>query len=246
MSDYMENYYELLGVDPKASTEEIHRAYLALAKKYHPDTTSLPRAEAEKKMALLQEAYSELANPYQRETYDFLLEVGDPFENEVFLDIEEEYCVNAYAEDLHNHAAWLLKVFADNFQFEAGNEESNQSSLKNFFGMFLREEDKFIEYIEKSSHKRMEYLKPAFWVYYQFGIAYTYTHDKKQAIPFLERALTLIDPDDADGEKVRRLLAQVKDPNFKGLPDEPKRKPWLSRVVAFAVICLIIASCASK
>ena len=97
MSDYMENYYELLGVDPKASTEEIHRAYLALAKKYHPDTTSLPRAEAEKKMALLQEAYSELANPYQRETYDYLLEVGDPFENEVFLDNEEEYCVNAYA-----------------------------------------------------------------------------------------------------------------------------------------------------
>ena len=28
MDDYMENYYELLGVDPKASTEEIHRAFL--------------------------------------------------------------------------------------------------------------------------------------------------------------------------------------------------------------------------
>ena len=244
MSDYMDNYYEILGVDPKASTEEIHRAYLALAKKYHPDTTSLPRAEAEKKMALLQEAYSKLANPYQRETYDFLLEVGDPFEDEEFLKEVEEDRVTDYADKLYNHCSWLLKVFADNFKFKPGYEELNQSSLESFFGQFLREEDKFTEYIEKSSYKRMKYLKPAFWVYYQFGIAYTYTHDKKQAIPFLERALTLIDSDDADGEKVRNLLTRVKDPNFKGLPpDPPAYKKWIPRVVIFVIICLVIASC---
>ncbi|OBZ32228.1 hypothetical protein A0U42_11355 [Megasphaera sp. DISK 18] len=242
----MVDYYKLLGVAPDASREEITQAYLTLAKKYHPDTTTLPRAKAEKKMALLQKAHGVLANPYEREQYDFLLSVEDPFESEAFLDMAERDYIPYCANRLMQHAAWLLKVFADNFHFEAGYEESNQSSLEGFFGMFLREEDEFIDFLEKSPYKSAKDLKPAFWVYYQFGIAYTYTHDKQQAIPFLERALTFVPDDDADRAKVQKLLTRVKDPNFKGLPDEPKRKPWLPRVIAFVIIGLIIASCASK
>lgn len=88
-------------------------------------------------MALLQEAYSELANPYKRETYDFLLEVGDPFEDEEFLKEVEEDRVTDYADKLYNHCSWLLKVFADNFKFKPGYEESNQSSLENFLASFF-------------------------------------------------------------------------------------------------------------
>lgn len=66
----MEDYYAILEVHPKASPEVIKKAYLVLSKKYHPDTTSLPRDEAEKQMALLNKAYYVLSDPDKRMEYD--------------------------------------------------------------------------------------------------------------------------------------------------------------------------------
>ena len=46
----MLDYYEILEVHPKASQEIIKKAYLTLAKKYHPDTTSYESAYSEQKI----------------------------------------------------------------------------------------------------------------------------------------------------------------------------------------------------
>lgn len=64
------NHYELLGVKPTASAQEIRRAYRELSKLYHPDTTELSSAIATQKFQALNEAYGTLSNPELRLSYD--------------------------------------------------------------------------------------------------------------------------------------------------------------------------------
>lgn len=64
------DYYELLGVAPDASEEEIKAAYRRLAKKYHPDHNQDDK-EAEQKFKEISKAYKVLSDPKQRAHYDY-------------------------------------------------------------------------------------------------------------------------------------------------------------------------------
>ena len=67
----MKNYYEILEVDKKASSEVIEKAYKTLVKKYHPDLQENEKQkEYEEKMKDINEAYSVLSDDYKRTTYD--------------------------------------------------------------------------------------------------------------------------------------------------------------------------------
>lgn len=62
----MKNYYETLGVDRSASSDEIKKAYRNLSKQYHPDVN--PAGEARFKE--IAEAYEVLSDPAKKEQYD--------------------------------------------------------------------------------------------------------------------------------------------------------------------------------
>lgn len=63
------DYYEVLGVDKKASAAEIKRAYRKLAIKYHPDKNP-GDTTAEEKFKEAAEAYSVLSDEQKRQQYD--------------------------------------------------------------------------------------------------------------------------------------------------------------------------------
>ncbi len=73
------NQYELFGVSPKAPVEEVRRAYLELARRYHSDSyAGLDLGSAAPALAQLfqrvNEAMETLGDPHRRAEYDIYLE----------------------------------------------------------------------------------------------------------------------------------------------------------------------------
>eukprot|EP00998_Keelungia_sp_KM082_P006935 NODE_3155_length_934_cov_42.862454_g3134_i0.p1 GENE.NODE_3155_length_934_cov_42.862454_g3134_i0~~NODE_3155_length_934_cov_42.862454_g3134_i0.p1 ORF type:complete len:222 (-),score=19.26 NODE_3155_length_934_cov_42.862454_g3134_i0:127-792(-) len=62
------NYYETLGIDRSATTDDIKQAYRKLAVLWHPDKNSAP--DANKRFQLIAQAYQVLVNENSRAAYD--------------------------------------------------------------------------------------------------------------------------------------------------------------------------------
>lgn len=64
----MENLYNILGVAPNASNDEIKKIYRSLAMRYHPDRNDAPGADVRFKS--ITKAYEILSDPVKRDEYN--------------------------------------------------------------------------------------------------------------------------------------------------------------------------------
>lgn len=78
----MENLYNILGVAPTATQEEIKKVFRSLAMRFHPDRNPHPGAEIRFKG--IQKAYEVLSDPEQRDEYNQKLN------NRIVIDPQEE------------------------------------------------------------------------------------------------------------------------------------------------------------
>jgi molecular chaperone DnaJ len=62
------DFYEILGIQKNASTDDIKSAFRKLARQYHPDVSKEP--DAEEKFKEINEAYGVLSDPQKRARYD--------------------------------------------------------------------------------------------------------------------------------------------------------------------------------
>src|ERR1700756_5187769 len=63
------DYYKTLGVDKKASAEDIKKAYRKLARRYHPDRNPDDK-DAEARFKEISQAYDVVGDPEKRKQYD--------------------------------------------------------------------------------------------------------------------------------------------------------------------------------
>ena len=82
------NLYALLGVKREASQDELRSSFRSLSKRFHPDTTELPAAEASERFRALQDAMAVLSDPEQRRKYDSTL-------NDLFIDQSKNLSKNS-------------------------------------------------------------------------------------------------------------------------------------------------------
>ena len=110
------DYYEILGVSPDASSDEIKKAYRSKMKEWHPDKHPDNPTEAEEKSKEINEAFECLNNEENKKKYD---------------DTYEECKKNGYAQDANQY-----------YQYE---DTNNGPTVADIFEDLTEEEKRYVE-----------------------------------------------------------------------------------------------------
>jgi len=103
------NYYEELGLTPRASAEEIHEAYRGLARLLHPDQQQDERLRrlADSQMKRLNELHAVLADPQRRRLYDLGL-ATEPDQRPALAAAPEGFAFRLRHRVLEGRGFWLV------------------------------------------------------------------------------------------------------------------------------------------
>jgi curved DNA-binding protein len=124
------DYYKILGIDKKASQDEIKKSFRTLAVKYHPDKNP-DNKESEEKFKLINEANEVLSHPEKRKKYDDLGENWQQHEQAASQNGKRYYQENR-ATGFENSGQ---EDFSDFFeQFFAGRKQNKRNATTEYKG----------------------------------------------------------------------------------------------------------------
>ncbi|EOY16516.1 DNAJ heat shock N-terminal domain-containing protein [Theobroma cacao] len=161
-------YYDVLGVSPSASEEEIRKAYYLKARQVHPDKNPNDPHAAER-FQVLGEAYQVLSDPVQRDTYDRNGKYSisretmlDPtavfallFGSELFEDYIGHLAVASMASsELASETDTSEKLHDKLKAVQKEREEKLARSLKDFLNQYVRgDKDGFLQRAESEARR---------------------------------------------------------------------------------------------
>lgn len=202
----MESYYSIIGVSSNASAEEIKRAYLKLAQKYHPDRFQDPKEKekAHNRFSKVTESYRVLSDENLRAEYDKSLQKGVKPKDEA----KQTQAKNAF-----NRAMLFLKK---NDPWRAVNllriacRYHSQAIYLSYLGLAL-------VYTKQYQHEGFEKLKQATKqvlfdpiLYINLGLAHEYIGNKSKALQAYYEALNWDKNNETAKRGIKRLQGQKK------------------------------------
>lgn len=142
------DYYSVLGVTKDATQEDIKRAYRKLARKYHPDVSKEPDAEARFKE--LNEANEVLKDPEKRAAYDQLgsqWQAGQEFRPPPDWDAGFEFSGGGFTDaDARQFSDFFESLFGTHSPFSGAHARPDRTRLRgedHHAKILIRLEDSF-------------------------------------------------------------------------------------------------------
>jgi len=202
----MDTHYSILGVSVNSTTEEIKRAYIRLAQKYHPDhfTDAEEKTKAHAQFSKITESYRVLSDEKLRSEYDKSLETGiKPKEK-----AQETQAKNAFKRALiflKQNDPWravnLLRIAC---RYQA------QPLYLSYLGLALVYTR---QYQQEGFEKLNEAIKQLMFdpiLYVNLGLAYEFLDKKSEALEAYYEALNWNSNNQAAKKGVERLQEKKK------------------------------------
>lgn len=204
----MENYYSILGVTQNDTLEEIKKAYLRLAQKYHPDRFQDPdeKEKAHEQFSKVTESYRVLSDEKLRAEYDKSLDKGVK-PKEVARETQAKNAFKRAIVFLRQNDPWravnLLRI---------ANRYHAQPLYLSYLGLALvytkQYQQEGFEKLKQAAKDVM--FNPIFHV--NVGLAYEYIGKKSEALQAYYEALNW----DANNQAAKKGIERLEDKK-KGL-----------------------------
>lgn len=203
------DYYLVLGVAPIAPPEDIKKAYRSLSKKYHPDANPDSKAEADKKMKELIEAYNVLNDQQKRKEYD-----GQPqFKVRRFGKSSARTKKDKKPQDtVKQEESFIMRFINGLFAKKDAKKEdekanAEQADVHFTIGLSMSESPEFMESASREFKLALKFFPQHKEACYNLGLMFYKTGEFEEARNTFKRCLE-IDPNDP-AAKVMLALLQI-------------------------------------